>query len=471
MQSTETWEVQMAENEKVDTISKDEVVKLTITDPHGKSFEVSLVPGEYVFGRSDDCEIRFPESAKTISRHHSRITVTETGAQIKDLESSGGTMLNGQVISSKELENDDVLTISDYMIRVQFLKERESVESKVAMAFDGEEMDERVKNLASELEEVSSASERLFSEIAKRIVGQRHIVKSVWASILAKGHCLMIGVPGLAKTYMVTTFADALSLSFKRIQFTPDLMPSDIIGSNVIQESDEGKRQFEFVQGPIFTQLLLADEINRTPPKTQAALLEAMQERQVTVANRSLSLPSPFCVIASQNPIEQEGTYPLPEAQQDRFMLCLVLDYPDRTDEVEILINTTHGGTIDIESVLSYREILRYQTIVDNVGVSREMAEYAADLARATRPKNEGVADWVNEMVDWGAGPRAGQALIRTAKAIAAMEGRPAISYMDIQEIALPVLRHRISCNYKARTQDMNEDKVIEKILEEVKHP
>ena len=332
-------------------------------------------------------------------------------------------------------------------------------------------IEEQQGNLADQLAEVHAATKNLSAEIAKRIVGQEAIIRSVWATILANSHCLMIGVPGLAKTYMVTTFADALGLQFQRIQFTPDLMPADIIGSNVIQEDEQGRRQFEFVQGPIFTQLLLADEINRTPPKTQAALLEAMQERQVTVSNRSLSLASPFCVIASQNPIEQEGTYPLPEAQQDRFMMCLVLDYPDRDDEIDILVRTTQGRNPTVNAVLSYQEILRFQKIVDTISVPIETAHYSADIVRATRPERDGSLAWTGEMLDWGAGPRAGQSLIRAAKALAAMDGRPAISYGDIKEIAIPVLRHRILCNYRAKAQGVTEDSVINRILEEIPTP
>ncbi len=448
-------------------------VELIITDPHGQSSSLELGPGEYTLGRADDCDVRFPASANTVSRNHAKLIIQKGLVRIRDLDSRSGIMLNGQVIREGKLEDNDVITLSKFMIRVQLPEGKRAGDGrKAGMVVPGApELEQRAENLAAELKEVRQATQKLNAEIAKRIVGQQRIVRSVWATILAQGHCLMVGVPGLAKTFMVTTFADALGLSFKRIQFTPDLMPADIIGSNVIQEDESGRRHFEFVQGPIFTQLLLADEINRTPPKTQAALLEAMQERQVTVANRSLSLPSPFCVIASQNPIEQEGTYPLPEAQQDRFMLCVILDYPGRKEEVDIVIRTTQGIIPEVDQALSYKEILRYQRIVDNISVGREMAEYAADLARATRPGDQAVLGWVTAMVDWGAGPRAGQALIRGAKALAAMDGRPAIASADIQEIALPVLRHRICCNYRARTENMNEDRIVARILKEVKVP
>jgi MoxR-like ATPase len=280
----------------------------------------------------------------------------------------------------------------------------------------------------------------------------------------------MVGVPGLAKTLMVTTFAETLGLTSSRIQFTPDLMPSDIIGSNVIQEGEDGRREFEFVEGPVFTQLLLADEINRTPPKTQSALLEAMQERQVTVGNRTLPLPSPFCVIATQNPIEQEGTYPLPEAQQDRFMLCMLLDYPNRDEEIEILVRTSQRPGVPVEQVLSHPEILAFQGTVDRVSISRELVSYTADLVRATRPGQPAGREWVSEVVDWGAGPRAGQSILRMAKAIAAMDGRPAIAHDDVREAVLPALRHRVCCNYRARTKGLNEDRLVQRILEEIGH-
>ncbi len=448
----------------------DRQVELIITDPHGRSSNLSLGSGEYVIGRSAECDIRFPESAKTVSRKHAKLIISAKRVAIEDLDSRGGIMLNGQVIRGSELEDNDVVTISKFMIRVLLEEAADAGDSqRESIMVSGIEV--QVQDLAAELEEVRKSTIALAEQIARRIVGQEEIVRLVWATILAQGHCLMIGVPGLAKTFMVTTFADALGLNFKRIQFTPDLMPSDIIGSNVIQEGEDGRRHFEFVQGPIFAQLVLADEINRTPPKTQAALLEAMQERQVTVANRSLSLPAPFCVIASQNPIEQEGTYPLPEAQQDRFMLCVILDYPDRDDEIDILLRTTHGAVSDIDQVMSYKEILRYQTIVDNVSVGREVAEYAADLVRATRPDPASPYAWIGERIDWGAGPRAGQSLIRVAKALAAMDGRPAIAVSDVKEVALPVLRHRICCNYRARTEGMNEDAIITRLLSEVQTP
>ena len=451
-----------------------QALELLITDPQGQTTTLKLDPGTYSLGRADDCEIRFPMSAKTVSRHHARLVVGTDGAALEDLDSRAGTMVNGQVMRQRRLEAGDVIAIATFTLKVQLPGQQPADKTMMvlpAAATLGTVTDQKVEALAGELDKLRAASEKLAAEVGKRIVGQRAIVRLVWATILAKGHCLMVGVPGLAKTMMVTTFAEALGVRSNRIQFTPDLMPSDIIGSNVIQEGEDGKRHFEFIQGPVFTQLLLADEINRTPPKTQAALLEAMQERQVTVANRSLSLPSPFCVIASQNPIEQEGTYPLPEAQQDRFMLCLLLDYPGRDEEVDILLRTTHGALADVSAVLGYQEILEFQALVDRIGVSRPIAAYAADVVRATRPKSKDAFDFVRELVDWGAGPRAGQSLVRAAKAVAAMDGRPAISHDDIREVAAPVLRHRLSCNYRARAQSKTADDLIAEVLARVKGP
>jgi MoxR-like ATPase len=451
-------------------------VELTLTDPNGQSKSLALPPGSYLLGREADCEILFPATAKTVSRHHARLTISDTEVLLEDLDSRSGVMVNGQVMRRQVLEDGDVIGIASYFLRVRVTGPGgalASTGSHPAMTAPPPLPAAEVPaagQLAADLAEVQCATRQLSAEIAKRIVGQEAIVRAVWATILANAHCLMIGVPGLAKTYLVTTFADALGLKFQRIQFTPDLMPSDIIGSNVIQEAD-GRRQFEFVQGPIFTQLLLADEINRTPPKTQAALLEAMQERQVTVANRSFTLASPFCVIASQNPIEQEGTYPLPEAQQDRFMLCLVLDYPTREQEIDILLRTTTGTTPAVEPVLSYQEILRFQKLVDRIAVPIEAAAYAADLARATRPRHAGGLPWASELLDWGAGPRAGQSLLRAAKALAAMDGRPAVALADLRDMAKPVLRHRILCNYRARAQSLTEDAIIDRLVDELPEP
>jgi MoxR-like ATPase len=374
-------------------------------------------------------------------------------------------MVNGQISRVHVLQHQDVINIGDWSIEVLLPQSA----ARPMMLLAEEKPDADVENLAADLEMIRTGTEKILAEVAKRIVGQKQVVRLVWATILARGHCLLLGVPGLAKTYVVLTFAETLGIHSNRIQFTPDLMPSDIIGTRLLQEDEDGKRIFDFVQGPVFTQLLLADEINRTPPKTQAALLEAMQERHVTVANKAYNLPRPFCVVATQNPIEQEGTYPLPEAQQDRFLLCINVEYPDRDEEIRIILETTLGRIPDVAKILDADRILRFQKVVDNIAVSREAACYAADLSRATRPGPDSPLEHISEMIDWGAGPRAGQALVRTAKALAAMDGRPAVSVDDIMESALPVMRHRIGYNYRARAKGLNADDLINRLLQEVK--
>ena len=442
-----------------------EPVKLTLSGEGIEDMTMALKPGEYAVGRNRACYIRFPEEYRLISPRHALIRVGEEGAaEVEDLDSEGGTMVNGRIIRRQRLEDQDLISLGDVMIRVhlpQAEPQAEAPQLRVASHLS----EERARDLAERLDRVQEGTAQVMAEVQKRIYGQDRIVRAVWATLLARGHCLMVGVPGLAKTYLVNTLAEVLGIRSNRIQFTPDLMPTDILGSNVLQVSDDGRKHMEFVQGPIFTQLLLADEINRTPPKTQAALLEAMQERQVTVANRSFNLPAPFCVIATQNPIEQEGTYPLPEAQQDRFMLCLHLGYPERSKEVEILLRTTEGTIPEVETVLDGAQILNFQKTVDDIAVSEEAAVLAVDLVRKTRPGEPGAEARFATMIDWGAGPRAGQSLLRMAKALAAMEGRPAISRLDVLEMALPVMRHRISCNYRARTEGYSEDRIIRDLV------
>lgn len=301
----------------------------------------------------------------------------------------------------------------------------------------------------------------LKSEIAKIIVGQDEVVKSTLIGILSKGHCLLIGVPGLAKTLLVNTIASALHLDFSRIQFTPDLMPSDITGSEVLTEN----KQFQFVKGPLFGNIILADEINRTPPKTQAALLEAMQEKNVTIAGHNHKLPNPFFVLATQNPIEQEGTYPLPEAQLDRFMLNINVGYPTIAEEIEIVKRTTSGIDIEISPVLSAEEIVYFQNLVRRVPVTENLLEYAVKLVSKTRPNSENAPNKVSEYVAWGAGPRASQYLTVGAKCHALISGKYAPDIEDVQAVALEVLRHRVVKNYKAEAEGITIDEIIKSIL------
>jgi MoxR-like ATPase len=321
------------------------------------------------------------------------------------------------------------------------------------------------------LEQFAEARQKMLEELSKVIVGQRDVVDQIFAAIFTRGHCLLVGVPGLAKTLIVGSISRILDLSFRRIQFTPDLMPTDIIGTNVLEETESGQRNFRFVQGPVFANMVLADEINRTPPKTQAALLQAMQEREVTVGQTTYQLPDPFFVIATQNPIEQEGTYPLPEAQLDRFMFNVKVDYPTLAEEEAILSSTTKGETVEIKKVLSNRAIVNLQKLVQSVPASEHVIKYVARLVRSTRPNSAEAPAMVKEMIDWGAGPRAGQNLILGGKAMAAMDGRFTVAIDDIKKVAIPVLRHRISTNFQASAEGVSAEDIIRKLLEQTAEP
>jgi MoxR-like ATPase len=327
------------------------------------------------------------------------------------------------------------------------------------------------RSLGDVLQEFSQHRKLMQEELQKVIVGQDEVIEQIFAAIFTRGHCLLVGVPGLAKTLMVSTLARILDIQFKRIQFTPDLMPSDITGTNVLEEDDEGHRNFRFVEGPIFTNILLADEINRTPPKTQAALLQAMQEREVTVGQQTYALPDPFFTIATQNPIEQEGTYPLPEAQLDRFMFNIKVDYPSSDEEERILASTTRGEKADVHKILSGKAIVNLQNLVGKVAVSEYIVQYAARLVRATRPKDPSAPQFIQELVDWGAGPRAGQFLIHAGKALAAMDGRFSVAIEDVQKIVIPVLRHRISTNFQAQAEGMSNEDIINRLMKEIPTP
>ena len=327
------------------------------------------------------------------------------------------------------------------------------------------------KSIGDLLREFREHHEQMKRELAKVIVGQEEVIEQLFAAIFTRGHCLLEGVPGLAKTLMVSSLARILDVNFKRIQFTPDLMPSDITGTNVLEEDGQGRREFRFVEGPIFTNILLADEINRTPPKTQAALLQAMQEREVSVGRQTMSLPDPFFTIATQNPIEQEGTYPLPEAQLERFMFNIKVGYPTAEDEEKILLSTTRGERPEINKVLSARAILNIQKLISSVAVSPFIVKYVVALVRATRPSEADAPEVVRELLDFGAGPRAGQFLIQAGKAMAAMDGRFNVALEDIRRVAVPVLRHRLSTNFQAQADGMTTDKIILRLLKEIKEP
>ena len=318
------------------------------------------------------------------------------------------------------------------------------------------------------IEKLGKAYNQIRGQMAKVIVGQDQVIEQLLIALFSRGHCLLEGVPGLAKTLMISTLSRCLSMDFARIQFTPDLMPADITGTEVLQENrDTGQREFRFINGPLFHNVILADEINRTPPKTQAALLEAMQERQVTVGQTRHELSDPFFVLATQNPIEQEGTYPLPEAQQDRFMFKVVVDYPSFSEEKQIAKQTTTTQTDDVTAVLSGEDILELQRIVRQVPVTDHVVEYALALVRQTRIREEGAPDFIKEWLSWGAGPRAVQFLLLGGKVRSLLNGRSYVSTEDIAELTGPVLRHRIVTNFSAESEGVTADRVIERLVAE----
>jgi len=322
---------------------------------------------------------------------------------------------------------------------------------------------------AEQMTEVYNAMTR---ELGRVIIGQNEVLKQILIALFCQGHCIVEGVPGLAKTLMISSIAKLLSLQFGRIQFTPDLMPSDITGNEVLEEEEgTGRRRMKFVKGPIFANIVLGDEINRTPPKTQAALLQAMQEYKVTVAGEDYLLEKPFLVLGTQNPIEQEGTYPLPEAQLDRFMFKVLIDYPSYEEELTIAESTTSGDTAELEPILDREGILNIQKVVRRVLVARSVSGYAVKLARATRPGSQDAPDFVNKYLTWGAGPRACQAMLLGAKANALLEGRVHVSTDDIRYVALPVLRHRLATSFRAASDGIASDHIVEKLFEVIQEP
>jgi MoxR-like ATPase len=327
------------------------------------------------------------------------------------------------------------------------------------------------KDISEVLAQFSQIRSQMVDQLRRVVVGQTEVVEQILAAIFTRGHCLLVGVPGLAKTLMVSSIAQILDVSFKRIQFTPDLMPSDITGTNVMEENEEGRRAFRFVHGPIFANIVLADEINRTPPKTQAALLQAMQERQVSAGSETMNLPEPFFVIATQNPIEQEGTYPLPEAQLDRFMFNIKVDYPSFEEEKRILTMISKDEKPELTKVLSAKAIVNLQKLIRSVPVGDFVIDFATRLARASRPKDPTAPDFVKKLVDWGAGPRAGINLMIAGQAFAAMDGRFSVAVDDIRKAAVPVLRHRISTNFQAQAEGKSSEDVVAMLLQYVGEP
>ena len=319
------------------------------------------------------------------------------------------------------------------------------------------------------LENLSKSRDLFFNEINKVVIGQKQILEQLFIALLSNGHTLLVGVPGLAKTLIIKTFSEVLDMSFKRIQFTPDLMPSDITGTELIDlDQETGQRSFRFFKGPVFANIVLADEVNRTPPKTQAALLEAMQEHKVTSGGKTYNLDEPFFVLATQNPIEQEGTYPLPEAQLDRFMFNLKINYPTNDEEIAIVRQTTKPVNNRLSPIMTKSEINSYQSLVRRVPVADNVVEYAVKLVSSTRPNSENTPNFINESISWGAGPRASQFLILGSKAKAVLEGRPTPNIDDINSLAIPILRHRVLTNFNAETQGLKVEDLISQLLEKL---
>ena len=321
------------------------------------------------------------------------------------------------------------------------------------------------------LQDASAGYRRLSAALGEVVIGQKRIILTLLAAIFAEGHVLVIGVPGLAKTLLVKTLAQALGWKFHRIQFTPDMMPADIIGMELLQEDECGRRSMRFVAGPVFANIILADEINRTPPKTQSALLEAMQEYTVTSMGKAYELEKPFIVVATQNPIEQEGTYPLPEAQLDRFMFSLWMDYPSVEDEETVVLKTTTADLPALEPVFSQSQMMAFQRLVRRLPVSRHVASYAVAIARATRPTNPAAGDFTRQYVEWGAGTRAGQYMVLAGKALAVLDGTPALTIRHIRQIAPFVLRHRVLPNYQATGEGIDSVQIIDRVLSEIVEP
>ncbi len=439
----------------------------------GRKYEIE--GGRLIIGRGDECDIRLNQGS--ISRQHAVLDYIGGTWYVEDLGSQNGVFIEGEKVERAPLTaamNVQFGTIMaafdpDFGGEAMSLT-MDSVEAEEQPAAEPEEvMDESAIAEVRDMGRIYATIEQEFGQV---IIGQRAVLEELLVAIAAGGHVLMIGLPGLAKTLMVSTLAKILRLKFKRIQFTPDLMPSDIIGTDVLEIDEEtGQKTFRFIRGPIFTNLLLADEINRTPPKTQAALLEAMQERQVTVANHVFPLPPPFFVLATQNPLEQEGTYPLPEAQLDRFMFNIIVDYPEADEEERIVAATTRKQSIELRQVLSAENIVALQNTVRELPVSDHVVKYATRLVRMTRPKCAESPQFIKDYVHCGAGPRAAQFLILGGKARAVLHGNLNVSCDDIKALARPVLRHRLFTNFTADSEGIGPDDLISQLLEAVPEP
>ena len=429
----------------------------------GQRFAFSETP--ILIGSSEECAIRLTDRG-VLPNHASIDRTPDGGWMLASISSAAELEVRGHAVPEITLESGLVFRLGGVALR--FETGDETI-LPPAVTLQDPPRPETAEALVAALH---AAHARMLEQIGQVIIGQRAVIEQVLVALFAQGHCLLIGAPGLGKTLLVRTLASALDLDSRRIQFTPDLMPADITGTDILEEDIQtGRRVFRFNRGPVFTHILLADEINRTPPKTQAALLEAMQERRVTAAGTTYDLPAPFLVLATQNPIELEGTYPLPEAQLDRFMFAIKVDYPQASEEVDVLLATTAGQGGQASHVLDGPTVLAFQQLVREVPVSRHVAQYTADLIRASRPGQAGSPAFVNQWVRWGAGPRAGQCLLLAAKAQAVLAGRFHVSCADVRTHALPVLRHRLFRNFAAVSDGVQTDEIVARLLEHVKEP
>jgi MoxR-like ATPase len=448
--------------------------RLRIIEGKNKGSLVPLESPPVTIGRSDDNSITLsPEIAA--SRHHAELTENDGVWSVRDLGSMNGTRVNGERIEWPRVlrVGDKIKIASDEMIFEVDTIEKPSTQKSGAPTVNIETAAPDIaEDTAAQLRVLIPRLEGVVEEIGKAIVGQKEIVNSLMLALVSRGHVLMIGLPGLAKTLMIRTLAEVLDLRFRRIQFTPDLMPTDITGTDVLEVDEAtGRKNYRFIRGPVFTNILLADEINRTPPKTQAALLEAMQEYHVTASGETYPLAPPFFVLATQNPLEQEGTYPLPEAQLDRFMFSLRVDYPSEAEEEEIAESTTSDRSVELSKRMTGEEILLLQKLVRRLPVSKHVVKYATRLARATRPGDPRAPEAVKKWIHCGAGPRATQYLLLAAKAGAVMRGSLVVNCNDVRLAALPVLRHRMFTNFAADSEGVDVDDIIAKVLKDVQEP
>ena len=455
------------------------MARIVLTEGDYKGREVELSINEVIIGRDEECNL--PLNDSKVSRRHAKLYCENEVWHLADLDSANGTTLNNQPVKISVLRENDVVSIG----ATTFIFKKDSapaapvkpdVHPEVkAAAPAGKSAAPGMMASAEDLklvEQMRQSMDAIRKEVGKVIIGQEDVLNEILMCIIAGGHALLIGLPGLAKTLTVNTIAKVLDMKFKRVQFTPDLMPSDITGTEVL-ETDRvtQQKEFRFMQGPIFCNLLLADEINRTPPKTQAALLEAMQEKQVSVGKEVYKLDKPFFVLATQNPIEQEGTYPLPEAQLDRFMFNIFVDYPKRDEEITVIARTTGAAGAEPQVVIDKKAVIHLQEVVRKIPVSDHVIGYAVSLVRATRPSDSEAPEFTKKYVSTGAGPRAGQYLVLAAKARAVLEGRIHVSCNDIRGAAMPVLRHRILTNFAADSEGLKSVDIVKRLLSEIKEP